>query len=680
MKMKQTESNYTGVSLTKQVKEDYLAYSLSVIVGRAFPKYTDGCKSISRRILTAMKMLNLRPDGRYMKSARVEGEVMGKYSPHGSSYGSIVTLAAPWTNLVPLVDGHGNWGSSTDSPAQSRYTECKLSSLAWDCLLDDSDTWETIPNYDGSLQEPVELNVKFPYVLLNGQEGIGVGYACKIAPHSLRSIVEATKLLCKEAPTDKAKAENLRKARETLIPDFPTGTQVVKDEQLEQYTKTGAGSIRCMAKVEVGVQERAGKAKNRPTLTFTCLPPGTNPEKIGEQIKIELEKGRIEGIAEVNDLSDLFGDCIQIVVKLGVDLDKLKEELYSFTDLDSKFSAKTLVIDGVNPVEVSPVQVVKKWVAWRLDRLQVKFFKELAIKEDRLNIVQGLVKAIGKMDTIIKKIRAAKDRKEAKASLMEPPLKFTENQADAILEMRLRQLTNLDQNELLSEEKLLNERILELKSLSEGSDVGVSARRSYMVTELTEIGRKYGDSRRSPLIDCPKPTVSITSNLKGVKSTANQKPRFMKIDQKKGTVEQSKGPRGAMVLEAKDKVVFMTEDGTLKKVGATFKGAISSSYSKVVLSKRESEVSSRMFLTVFELDGQIRAMVMNGEDLCRSTSKGKKWLPEGAKLIHFGEGTAIIEWVSKRKKPLKVDLSTKIGKPGARGIKIADSKDVASFG
>ncbi len=665
-------TNTINVNLAQQVQEDYLAYSLSVIVGRAFPRYTDGCKSISRRILTAMRWLNLKPDGRYMKSARVEGEVMGKLSPHGGSYGSIVTLAAPWNNLIPLVDGHGNWGSSTDSAASSRYTECKLSPFAWDCLLDDSDTWETMPNYDGSLQEPVELNVKVPYVLLNGQEGIGVGYACKIAPHNLRSVIEAVKLVCKDTVTEKAHLENLRKAREGLLPDFPTGTQIIKDEQLDNYTKTGSGSIRCMACVQTGEQKRDGRAKNRPTLSFTKLPPGTNPEKLGEQIKNEVEKGRIEGVAEVNDLSDMSGDCIEIVAKPGVEPENLKKLLYAYTDLDTKFSAKTLVIDGIKPVELSPIQIIQRWVNWRLDRLQVKFEHELELKEARLHIVLGLLKAIDKMDLVIKKIRAAKDKAEAKISLMETPLKFSDRQAEAILEMRLRQLTGLDQTDLTTEGNFLQARINELEELVSDETSGTTARKLHMLNELTELGKKHGEGRRSPLIEPPASVMSVAPGARVKGTPALSKPRFMKVDVKRGTVEQVKGPRGAMVLDSKDKVILMTEDGMLKKVPATFKGTISSAYSNVSLAKSETEVSKRNYLAVFELEGQLKAMTLGGEDLCKTTSSGKQWLPEGAILRYFGEGSFTVNWRSSRKKPIKLDLTTKQAKPGGKGIKVAN--------
>lgn len=669
-----------SVNLSKQVQEDYLAYSMSVILGRAIPRLTDGCKPISRRILTAMKMLNLKPDGKYMKSARVEGEVMGKYSPHGSSYGSIVTLASPWNNLIPLVDGHGNWGSSTNSAAASRYTEAKLSGFSWECLLDDSDTWETLPNYDGSLQEPVELNVKIPHVLLNGQEGIGVGYACRIPPHSLRSIVEALKLICKDGGSEKSRLDNLEKARMALIPDFPTGVQIIEDEQLQAYRVTGSGNIRCMAKVEEGVQKRGGRAKDRPTLSFTCLPFGTNPEKLGEQIRNEVEKGRIDGIAEVNDMSDMSGDCLEIVAKPGANLGAIKNQLYLYTDLETKYSAKTLVIDGMKPVELSPVTVIQKWIPWRLSRLQAKFENELYHKNSRLHIVDGLLKAINKMDAIIKKIRSAKDKSEAKASLMAGPFKFSDRQAEAILEMRLRQLTNLDQSDLTAEGQELRLRITDLETLSGDTPEGLKRRKEFMLKELSVIDKKFGETRRSPVLSPPTDILSTVSDKTKSDTRLESKPRFLKIDSARGIVQQVKGPRGAFVIDSRDKVILMTGDGMLKKVGSNFKGAISSGYCPVSLAKKESDVENKKYLVIFELDSQVRAMVLVGEDLCKTTSKGKRWLPEGGRLLHFGEGPYTIRWTSSRRKPLTLNLDVKSAKPGGKGIKVAETREVLISG
>ena len=665
-----------SVNLVSQLKEDYLSYSMAVLVGRSIPDLYDGLKPAQRRILQTMIEEGLLPNKPYVKCARTTGLTSAYYHPHGSAYGALINMATPWNNNVPWIDCHGNVGSSVDSPAAERYVENRLRISAVELLLQDREVWETRPNYDGSRQEAIRFNTSVPSVLLNGDSGIAVGFATRLAPHSLRSVVEAVKLVCKDAVTEKAHLENLRKAREVLLPDFPTGTQIVKDEQLEIYTKTGNGNIRCMARVEQGLQKRDGRAKDRVTLSFTHLPPATNPEKLGEQIKNELEKGRVEGVAEVNDLSDMTGDCLEIVAKPGVDIEKLKQLLYAYTDLELKYSAKTLVIDGVKPVELSPVQIVQRWVSWRLDRLQVKFNRELDLKESRLHIVQGLLKAIDNMDLIIKKIRAAKDKTEAKSALMATPLKFSDKQAEAILEMRLRQLTNLDQNDLIIEDNSLQGRIQELEELSSDEVSGITARKLYMLAELSELSKRHGEARRSPLVEPPVGEVTRSPGERTKRPAAAPKPRFLKIDAKKGMVEQAKGPRGALVLEAKEKVILMTEDGMLKKVPANFKGTISTSYSAVSLAKREADVSQRKYLAVFELEGQLKALTLNGEDLCKATSKGKRWLPEGATLRHFGEGYYTVNWTSTRKKAVKLDLSVKTGKPGGKGVKVGNVSEV----
>ena len=673
-------NNYIPVNITKQVQEDYLAYSLSVLVGRAIPDLYDGMKVSQRRILQVMLEEGLLPEKRYVKSARITGLTMGLLHPQGDCYGTLVNMATTWTNNVPWIDGHGNFGSSTDQAASPRYTEAKLRPAAVDLLLQDRQVWETKPNYDNTRSEAVRFNSSIPTVLLNGDSGIAVGFATKLAPHNLQSVVESIKLICKDATSEKTRLENLRKARECLVPDFPTGPDVVKDEQLDQYLKTGSGNIRCIAKYSTSVVKKQGKGREYPAITFTNLPPGTNPEKLGEQIKNELEKGRILGVTEINDLSDIEGDRLEVIAKSGTNLETLKQQLFSYTDLDIKYSAKTLVIDGTNPVELAPVDIVKRWVEWRLGRLQAKFERELGIRRDRAHIIDGLIKAIDKMDLIIKKIRASKDKAEAKAALMGGTLKFTEPQAEAILEMRLRQLTNLDQSELLQEFEELKTRIKELETLTESSEDGAKERRKYMVSEVTSLGKKYGENRRSVIIESSSVTYTKSIEGKPKSITPTPKPRFLKVDMSKGTVQQAKGPRGAMVVDSKEKLIVMTEDGMLRKVPATFKGAISTGYSKVSLAKRELEVSIRKYLAVFELDDQVKAMVINGEDLCKVTSKGKKWLPDGAKLLHFGEESYTVNWVSKRKKPITLDLTTKLGKPGGKGVKVAETKDTTLMG
>ena len=656
----------TNTNLVSQVKEDYLAYSMAILVGRAIPDLYDGLKPVQRRILQTMLEENLKPEGRYVKCARVTGLAMAFYHPHGGAYGPLVNMATPWNNNVPWIDGHGNFGSSVDGPAAERYTECKLRPSAMDLLLQYKETWETGPNYDGSKQEATRFNTAVPSVLLNGDTGIAVGFATKLAPHNLRDVVEATKLVSKSG-------KGIAEARKLLLPDFPSGCDIVRDEQLDAYTETGSGSIRCRARCESGIQKREGRAKDRPTLAFTHLPPGVNPEKLGEQIRDGLEKGRIEGVAEVVDESDLTGDRVVVVGKPGIGVELLTKQLYAYTDLDTKYSAKTLVIDNLRPVELSPVEVCQKWFGWRMDRLEVQFKHELNLKETRLEIVLGFLKAIDKIDAVIKVIRAAKTPKEAIIELVSNrALKFTADQARAILEMRLRQLTNLDADDLATEKTALDQRIAELNGLI--SDP--AARASHLTKEITELAKRHGEKRRCELIETPD-SLNTTRVPGQARVVSAPKPRFMKVDTKKGVVEQAKGPRGALVVDSKEKVILLTEDGTLKKVAANFKGIISDKYSPVLLAKREAEVQDRKYLAVFTLEDQLKAMMINGADLSRTTSKGKRALPEGAILLHFSEGSYTVPWVSARKKKVELfPVNTKPGRPGGKGIKVASLDEV----
>ena len=643
----------TSTNLTTQIKDDYLAYSMAVLIGRAIPSLTDGLKPAQRRVLTAMKWLGLKPDGKYMKSARVEGETMGKLHPHGGAYGVMVTLATPWNNNLPLIDGQGNWGSSVDGAAASRYTEAKLTPFAWETLLDDSDIWQTTPNYDGSLQEPIELNAKVPTVLLNGQDGIGVGFATKIPPHSLRDICDA---VVNNTP---------------LVPSFPTGCDIVSDDGLASYQQTGIGSLRLRARCEITEGVKAGRKQARSIITFTNLPPTTNPEKLGEQIAAGLEKGVLDNIAEVIDESDLSGDRLAVVAKPNTDTDMLRRKLYHFTDLDTKYPARTLVINGTKPTELSPSELIEIWKTWRLDCLGRKFFAELDASEARLEIVRGYLKAIDKIDAVIKIIRGAASPKEALIELVSNrTLKFTADQARAILDMRLRALTNLDSEDLLTEQTSLLARLEELKDLY----FNEKTRKAYMLKEIKAIGVRYGEKRRSEIISPPE---SLVVEKGSQPSAAPAKPRFLKIDNKKGTVEQAKGPRGCLIVERHEKVITLTADGVLRKIPASYKGPLGEGYTEVLLAKKEKDLVDKKFLAVFTIDDQLKAMMITGEDLTKVTSKGKRMIPDGNTILYFGEGSYTVPWANPRKKKVELfPVTTKQGKPGGKGIKIASLDEV----
>jgi DNA gyrase/topoisomerase IV subunit A len=288
-----------------------------------------------------------------------------------------------------------------------------------------------------------------------------------------------------------------------------------------------------------------------------------------------------------------------------------------------------------------------------------------------LEIVRGYLKAIDKIDAVIKIIRASASAKEALIELVSNrAMKFTSDQARAILEMKLRALTNLDSEELQTEESNLKEKIEKLTVLIKDG----KARKAYMVKEIKAIGVRYGEKRRSELIDPPE-SLAVE---KGNKPTAPgiAKPKFLKIDMKRGVVEAAKGPRGALILEKTDKLITLTADATLKKLPATFKGTLGNGYSEVLLAKKESEVANRRYLVVFELENALKTFVVDGSELTKTTSKGKVLLPEGAVLRYFGEGTYTVEFASNRKKPSILDLTQKAGKPGGKGVKVANLADL----
>ena len=329
-----------NVNIVDEMKQAYGDYALAVIVGRAIPDLYDGLKPVQRRILTAMSWLNLKPTGRFMKSARVEGETMGKLHPQGGAYGAIVNMAQWWTNNAILVDGHGNFGSPTDGPAAARYTEAKLTEYAYSVMLGDQKTWETRPNYDGSLQEPVRLNAKIPNVLINGSDGIAVGMATRIPMHNLRGVAKALRFMAEG---------DMAAANKQLIPDFASGCEIVKDQGLLDYVNTGHGSIRMRAKCERSEVDHGKRAK-RTAFTFTNFPLHVNTEQVGEQIKDALAKDKITTVADVRDETDRSGIRLVVILKASANPDLAEKELYKWTSLDTKFSANNTVIDGVSPV------------------------------------------------------------------------------------------------------------------------------------------------------------------------------------------------------------------------------------------------------------------------------------------------------------------------------------------
>lgn len=658
-----TDNNATPVNLVDEMKTAYLDYSLAVLVGRAIPDLYDGLKPVTRRVLTAMKWLSLRPDGRYMKAARIEGETMGKLHPHGGAYGAMVTAASWWTNNHPLVDGWGNWGSPTDGPAAARYTEAKLTSFAWEALLQDFDTWVTRDNYDGSLQEPVQFNARLPVLLLNGAEGIGVGYATKVPTHNLRGVAKALRALVDD---------DMITAKNALAPDFPTGCDIVKDEGLVEYLNTGAGSIRMRANC---AREKIdyGKRSKRDALVFTNLPLHINTEQVGEQVKEAIEKGKITTVADVRDETDKGGVRLVIVLKAGADIDRAEAELFHCTSLDTKFSARNLAIDGLKPVQLAPHDMLIKWAGWRDQRLLASLKAELEKKRGRLEVVQGLITAITMIDEVIAQIRLAKDRPDARKRLEK--MQYSASQADAILDMRLAQLTKLDDKQLQTEAKEIQARIKEILGLTSSE----KKRREYIVSEVEQLAERHGNARRSKAIAEPKAiaveTVKVGRKKVEVAATG-PKTRFALLDEDKGIITQLKGPRGAnLTVQDDQKVVVVCGNGMVYKLGSKHRGPIAGEPTKVLSRATTAKLPEQPLIAVWKTEEGIFANVIPWDTLTKTTSKGKKWLVEGAELLHVG-GTYTLK-MKGRKKDKVLGINTVKPRPiGGKGTKLAKLEEV----
>ena len=651
--------NTTNVNVVEELQKSYLEYSMAVIIGRAIPNLYDGLKPAQRRVLTAMKWLNLKPDAKFMKCARVTGETMGKLHPQGGCYGTLVGMTQPWTNNAILINGHGNFGTLTDNAAAERYTECKLTEYTWETLLSDTDTWVTRPSYDGSFQEPVELNVKIPQVLVNGSEGIAVGFATKIPHHNLRGIAKALRFLIEE---------DFKNAAKHLIPDIPTGCEIVKDEGLLEYLKSGHGSFRMRATCE---EEKIdwGKRSKRDALVFDNLPLHVGPEQLGEQVKAGLEKGQITTVADVRDETDLNGTRFVVVLKANAAVELAKAELYRYTSLDTKFSANNLVIDGTKPVQLAPLDVLSRWLAWRDETIVRIFTNELGLRRERLEVVQGLMSALDMIDDVIDTIRRSKDKATARTNLMKRD--FTEHQANAILDMRLSQLTKLDDKTLRDEAKEVQTRIKELIKYNSNQ----SLRQEYIIDQVEEIATRFGNARRSKVIAEPTETVLPTVKVGRTKVEVGHKARFVDVNTKTGVLTQlRKMQRGCWVVQDTEKMVFMCNNGLFYKHSARAKGPIAGEPVTVLYQTKSESLPVAPLMLVWKLDETVYANAVLPETLLKCTSRGKRYIPEGAELLHIGPNMTVE--MKGRKKDKLINPETIKARPiGGKGTKVAILSD-----
>ncbi|WP_127354741.1 DNA gyrase subunit A [Actinacidiphila soli] len=481
------------VGLETEMQRSYLDYAMSVIVSRALPDVRDGLKPVHRRVLYAMYDGGYRPEKGFYKCARVVGDVMGTYHPHGDSsiYDALVRLAQPWSMRMPLVDSNGNFGSPGNDPAAAmRYTECKMMPLSMEMVRDiDEDTVDFKDNYDGRNQEPTVLPARFPNLLINGSAGIAVGMATNIPPHNLREVADGAQWFL---ANPEATPEELLDALLERIkgPDFPSGALVVGRKGIEDAYRTGRGSITMRAVVEVE------EIQGRQCLVVTELPYQTNPDNLAQKIADLVKDGRVGGIADVRDeTSSRTGQRLVVVLKRDAVAKVVLNNLYKHTDLQSNFGANMLaLVDGV-PRTLSIDQFIRHWVTHQVEVIVRRTRFRLRKAEERAHILRGLLKALDAIDEVIALIRRSDTVEIAREGLM-GLLTIDEIQANAILEMQLRRLAALERQKIVAEHDELQAKINEYNAILASPE----KQRSIISEELTAIVDKFGDDRRSKLV------------------------------------------------------------------------------------------------------------------------------------------------------------------------------------
>ena len=483
------KENIQDVNLTSEMKESFIDYAMSVIVARALPDVRDGLKPVHRRILYGMNELGVTPDKPHKKSARIVGDVMGKYHPHGDSaiYESMVRMAQPFSYRAMLVDGHGNFGSvDGDGAAAMRYTEARMSKIALEMLRDiNKNTVDFQGNYDDSEQEPVVLPARFPNLLVNGTTGIAVGMATNIPPHNLSEVIDATSLLMDNPDV------TTNELMEVLPgPDFPTGGLVMGKSGIRRAYETGKGSITVRAKVEL-TEMPNGKER----ILVTELPYMVNKAKLIERISELHRDKRIEGITDLRDESSREGMRIVIDVRRDVSASVVLNNLYKMTALQTSFGFNMLAIEKGVPKILSLKRILENYVEHQKEVITRRTIFDKNKAEARAHILEGLRIALDHIDEIIAIIRGSQSDDEAKATLIER-FEFSDRQAQAILDMRLRRLTDLERDKIENEYQEL------LKFIADLEDILARPERVIEIikTELNDVRTKFGDARRTELL------------------------------------------------------------------------------------------------------------------------------------------------------------------------------------
>jgi len=483
------DNNIINVDLEDKMKDAYLDYSMSVIVSRALPDVRDGLKPVHRRILYGMDGLGLDPGKPTRKSARVVGEVMGKYHPHGDSaiYDALVRLAQDFSTRYPLAQGQGNFGSiDGDDPAAMRYTEVKMSKIAKEMLRDiNKDTVDFMPNFDEEEKEPIVLPSRFPNLLVNGSNGIAVGMATNMAPHNLNEAIDASIAYMKNPEITITELNQIIKG-----PDFPTGAKILGKAGIKEAYETGRGKVKLR-----GIAEIEPFKKNRERIIITEIPYQVNKARLIEKIADLVKDKRIDGISDIRDESDRKGMRIVIEIKRDSNANIVLNNLYKYTQLETTFGIINLaLVDGV-PKILNLKELIKYYIEHQKNVVTRRTEFDLTKAKARKHIVEGLITAIDNIDEIIKIIRSSYDDNQIKEIFLEK-FGLTDLQSQAILDMRLKRLSGLEIEKLNAENKELEETISYLLSILESDEKLIEL----IETELIEIKEKFGDKRRTKIV------------------------------------------------------------------------------------------------------------------------------------------------------------------------------------
>ena len=536
------DKNLVNVNLTREMKTSFIDYAMSVIVARALPDVRDGLKPVHRRILYGMNELGVTPDKPHKKSARITGDVMGKYHPHGDSsiYEAMVRMAQWWSYRYMLVDGHGNFGSMDgDGAAAQRYTEARMSKIALEMLRDiNKNTVDFVDNYDANEREPLVLPARFPNLLVNGATGIAVGMATNIPPHNLGETVDAVKLVMDNPEV------TTKELMEVLPgPDFPTGALVMGKSGIYKAYETGKGSIVLRSRTEIEVTKTG-----RERIVVTEFPYMVNKTKVHEHIVRLVQEKRIEGITAVRDESNREGVRFIIEVKRDASANVILNKLFKMTQMQTSFGFNMLAIQNGVPKILSLRQILDAYIEHQKEVVtrRTQFDKEKA--EARAHILEGLLIALDHIDEVIRIIRASETDEEAQAELMSK-FKLSERQSQAILDMRLRRLTGLERDKIQSEYDELIALIADLADILAKPDRVAQI----IKEELDEVKRKFGDKRRTELMVGEVLTLEDEDLIEesDVLITLSNKGYIKRLDQDEFTA-QKRGGRGVQGTGVKD--------------------------------------------------------------------------------------------------------------------------------